>query len=265
MACEDKSSMLHAYLDGELDLGRSIDFEDHLKSCAGCAEELRSLRELRRGIGSHPLYHGAPPDLAAKVRIGVGLAPAAVVNRRAIHDDRAALPGRRLVEWLAIAAAVLIAVWVGTRLSPRIPAPGAPNVFAEEIVASHIRSLQPGHLFDVESTDQHTVKPWFDGKLDFAPPVRDLAAQGYPLIGGRLDYVGGRDVAALVYQRRKHIINVFVWPASSGDAAETPGAIREQSLDGYNLIRWRQGDMDLCAVSDVSADDLRDFAGLLQQ
>jgi anti-sigma factor RsiW len=264
VACEDESLLLHAYLDRELDLVRSVEFEEHLKSCPGCAEQLRGLQALRQSIGSQPLYHRAPPELAAKLRVRAGRAPVAVLNRRSIPAAQTALPRRRVIEWLAVAAAMLIAVWIGARLAPRISGRGTPDLVAQEIVASHIRSLQPGHLFDVESTDQHTVKPWFDGKLDFAPPVRDLAEEGYPLIGGRLDYVGQRDVAALVYQRRKHVINVFVWPESSGDVAEARG-IREQSLDGYNLIRWPQGDMMFCAVSDVSLADLRQFAQLLQQ
>jgi anti-sigma factor RsiW len=120
-------------------------------------------------------------------------------------------------------------------------------------------------LMDVVSTDQHTVKPWFDGKLDFSPPVRDLADQGFPLAGGRLDYIGRRNVAALVYQRRKHFINVFIWPESSGDVTHAPGFEERKSYDGYNIVSWRRGDMYLCAVSDVSADDLNEFVRLLNQ
>jgi len=138
---------------------------------------------------------------------------------------------------------------------------GEQDLIAEEIVASHIRSMQPGHLYDVESTDQHTVKPWFDGKLDFAPPVINLADQGFPLIGGRLDYVGHRNVAALVYQRQKHFINVFVWPEDS-KPAKTPEV---QTIQGYNLVFWSHNGMYFCAASDLNLAELRQFAQLLER
>jgi anti-sigma factor RsiW len=134
-------------------------------------------------------------------------------------------------------------------------APGAPDL-TQELVASHIRALQPGHLEDVVSTDRHTVKPWFDGRLDFAPPVKDLAAQGFPLKGARLDYVGGRPVAALVYQRDKHIIDLYVWPL----AASPRGGKATGERDGYNVVNWTADGMTLWAVSDLEADQLRDFA-----
>jgi anti-sigma factor RsiW len=128
-----------------------------------------------------------------------------------------------------------------------------------EIVAAHIRALQPGHLQDVASTDQHTVKPWFDGKIDFAPPVEDFTAKGYPLVGGRIDYVGGRPVAALIYRRDKHVIDLFVWPAAGG-SGPFPG--RAAAAQGYNVVHWRGEGMDFWAVSDVEPTQLNDFAGL---
>ena len=267
MVCEDKSTWLHAYLDGELDLVRSVEFEEHLKTCPGCAQELGSLQALRKEIGSQPLYHRAPSGFEARLRAGISADAAAAqvaegkpIASRVPHV-RPQPPRRRVFEWLAVAAAVLIVVGVSLRTIPSLIGPSQSEVIAQEIVASHIRSLQPGHLFDVESTDQHTVKPWFNGKLDFSPPVRDTADQGFPLVGGRLDYIGRRDVAVLVYQRHKHVINVFTWPDDS-PAGKLPGTGSQQ---GYNIVSWRKAGMDFCAVSDVNTSELQQFVQLLQQ
>jgi anti-sigma factor RsiW len=134
------------------------------------------------------------------------------------------------------------------------------DVVAREVLTSHLRSLMPGHLMDVVSTDQHTVKPWFDGRIDFSPPVNDFAADGFRLVGGRLDYLAGRPVAALVYQRRKHIVNVFVWPAADGSQS----AVESTAHDGYNLLHWRRGGMNYWMASDLNAQEMGDFARLLR-
>jgi anti-sigma factor RsiW len=165
-----------------------------------------------------------------------------------------------VLEWFAVAAAILIAAFLGAKVLPSIGG-RTQNLVAEEIVASHIRSMQAGHLLDVESTDQHTVKPWFDGKLVFAPPVVDLATQGFPLIGGRLDYIDHRDVAALVYQRQKHFINVFIWPEEVKDT-KLPEV---RTIQGYNLVFWSHGGMVFCAASDLNVTELRQLAELLQR
>jgi anti-sigma factor RsiW len=263
VACEDKSLLLHAYTDGELDLMHSLEIEEHVKTCAGCAQELREQQTLRKGIRSANSYHHAPEALRARI-----VASGSGAGERSRDEEGKERTGAALVisarrrpvlEWLAVAAAILIALWLGVRIVPGVLNPRRGDLVAQEIVASHIRSLQPGHLMDVVSTDQHTVKPWFDGKLDFSPPVRDLAEQGYPLIGGRLDYVGGRDVAALVYQVRKHYINVFVWP-DDGNKVELPRSLATQ---GYNVICESNGGMRLCGVTDANADDLRQFMLLL--
>ena len=261
MPCATDKLLLQAYADGELDLVRALEISDHLKTCPECAQETRNLETLRKALRSGGLYGQAPQSLrnrivtAAAQELGISRQP------KPIRET----PRRGGVKWLAVAAVIAIIVLLGLRLIPGLRTSRQDDLIAQEIVASHIRSLQPGHLYDVESTDQHTVKPWFDGKLDFAPPVRDLADQGFPLVGGRLDYIGNRAVAALVYQRRKHFVNLYVWPESSGDVAIAPDDHKRESRDGYNLAEWRQGDMHLCAVSDVSADDLEQFMQLLQR
>jgi anti-sigma factor (TIGR02949 family) len=251
VACNDKQQLLHAYFDGELDLVRSIEFEDHLKSCPDCSRDVAAQQAMRKSLRSADLYERAPESLRAKVRAQLP----AEIQPKPVSTGR-----RSAIEWLAVAAAVIIAIVLGARMIPDIGSRQQMNLLAEQVGASHIRSLQPGHLFDVQSTDQHTVKPWFDGKLDYAPPVKDLADQGFPLVGGRLDYLDHRDVAALVYQRQKHFINVFIWPGEL-NTAKLPEA---RTIRGYNLVFWQRGGMSFCAVSDLNSAELEQFAQLLQ-
>lgn len=252
MACNDYPNLLHAYFDGELDLAHSIEFENHLKSCVECSRDLDAQRAIRKSLSAANLYERAPESLRAKLRVQL---PSEMPVRSVSTQRRSA------IEWLAVAAAIFIAIVLGVRMIPDIVGGRLhTNLLAEQIVASHIRSLQPGHLLDVQSTDQHTVKPWFDGKLDFAPSVVDLANQGFPLIGGRLDYLDHRDVAALVYQRQKHFINVFIWPGES-NMAKIPEI---QTIRGYHVVSWQQGGMNFCAVSDLNSAELQQFAQLLQ-
>lgn len=261
MPCTTDKLLLHAYADRELDLVRSLEIEQHLKTCAECGQQLRNLEALHHVLRSGGLYRQAPQSLRDRIVAAAAQEPGISGQPKRMREA----PRLRGVEWLAVAAAVAIVVLVGLRLIPGWRTSRQDDLIAQEIVASHIRSLQPGHLYDVESTDQHTVKPWFDGKLDFSPPVRDLADQGFPLVGGRLDYIGNRAVAALVYQRRKHFINLYVWPQSSSEVALSPDGQGLESRDGYNLIEWSQGGMHLCAVSDVSTDDLKQFMQLLRR
>jgi anti-sigma factor (TIGR02949 family) len=252
VACVNSEQILHAYFDGELDLVRSVELEEHLKTCPDCSRELRDQHAMRQSLRSSNLYERAPESLRTRIH---GALPREV-RPKAISRQR-----RALYEWLAVAAALILAVGFGAKVVPNIGGRGQANALVEEIAASHIRSLQPGHLFDVQSTDQHTVKPWFDGKLDFAPPVTDFASQGFPLVGGRLDYLDGRDVAALVYQRNKHLINVFIWPEQS-TKAQLPAV---QSIQGYNLIYWQHDSMNFCAVSDLNGAELGQLAQLLKR
>jgi anti-sigma factor RsiW len=259
VACDDNARLLHGYLDGELDLVRSLEIEEHLKSCAECALELRSQQTLRKAFRSSSLYERAPKALEARIR---ALLPAVAEDGGGTQKIVTLLLGRRaFLNWVAVAAAIVFAVLLTWRVLPTLRGRSQVNLIAEEVVASHIRSLQLNHLTDVESNDQHNVKPWFNGKLDFSPPVRDLSPEGFALVGGRLDYVDHRDVAALVYQRRKHLINVFVWPDESR-AVKAPEA---KSIQGYNMAFWEHNGMYFCAVSDLNTNELDQFTQLLKQ
>jgi len=246
VSCELARTTLHGYFDGELDAARSAEFEDHLSTCSDCATALETQDLLRSSLHRAQLYEKAPSSLRNRVIAGLQQAvpPPAVLTR----------PGW---QWLSVAAALLLIVYASWRFLPG-SSEGDEAQLAAQVVDAHLRSLQPGHLSDVVSTDQHTVKPWFDGRLDFAPPVRDLAIQGFPLQGGRLDVVHGRTVAALVYGRRKHIVSVFIWPTSRKDISLGSG-----SAQGYQWLDWCRGGMEFWAVSDVAASDLGEFQRLL--
>jgi anti-sigma factor RsiW len=255
VACDDNARLLHAYLDGELDLVRSLEIEEHLKTCPDCAQELRSHQTLRRAFRGSNLYERAPGGLQSSIR--AALAREAGAPAKPIPVARR----REFWNWAAVAAAILLAVLLTLRFLPGREARLEANLVAEEIVASHIRALQPGHLLDVQSTDQHTVKPWFNGKVDFSPPVRELAEAGYPLLGGRLDYVGRHPAAVLVYQRRQHLIDVFIWP---GEGKPAPPNF-EIASQGYKMLCWQVSGMDFCAVSDLNSTELQQFVELLQK
>ena len=250
--------MAHAYLDGELDAVRSADFERHLDTCEECAGAIASWDEVRSGIHRAGLREIAPAKLKARVYAAT----------RPAQSTADTAPQRRVnpyAAWLAIAAALILAALLAYKFIPS-RAPNPTQELAAQIVDAHLRSLQPGHLMDVVSTDQHTVKPWFDGKLDFAPTVRDFADQGFPLQGGRLDVAGGRTVAALVYGRRKHVISVFIWPEFQTDSQQhSAQATQTGSLQGYNWIEWHKASMENYAVSDTNPADLQQLQSLLAQ
>jgi anti-sigma factor (TIGR02949 family) len=234
---------LDAYVDGELEPGDARELETHLKECGDCAR-----------------LHDARVALSAAIRKQVPAlrAPDALRSRvRATLRDAAGTRGA--ARWLALAASLTVVALGSWRLAL---SRAGEDALAGQVLASHVRSLMPGHLTDVVSSDQHTVKPWFNGKLDFSPPVYDFAGRGFPLIGGRLDYVGGRPVAALVYGRRQHLINVLLWPATRGSVGgPSPVATRQ----GYHLLQWTTPDYAYWVVSDLGITELRDFAQLVQQ
>jgi anti-sigma factor RsiW len=242
--CELSGIHLHAYLDGELDAAGTASFERHLPSCAQCAAALASEQALRQALNAAQLYERAPDQLRQKVRLPAGFPPQTV-----------RFPVWR---WAALAAALLLAVLLGRELLTVLRSNSEATTLAAAAVDAHLRSLQPGHLTDVESTDQHTVKPWFDGKIDFAPSVRDFANDGFPLIGGRLDVLAGRTAAALVYSRRKHIVNVFVIKKPEVNTALAPAGERQ----GYHWLSWQKDGFSYCAVSDVAPADLRQLRDL---
>jgi len=248
MASHAQRNLLHAYLDDELDLVRSMELEDHLAECGDCANEVASYRALREGVQAADLRY--QPSSEFRSRLLKELEQEERPQPTVIH--------RRIPRWswAAVAAALLLAsaalvLDVNQRSERKV---------ATEIVTDHVRSLMASHLTDVANSDQHTVKPWFTGKLDFSPQVRDLSADGFELIGGRLEYLDGHNAAAIVYQRRKHVINLFTWPTSASD--EEPLATAQQ---GFNLIEWKQAGMYYCAISDLNRQELTELASLLRK
>jgi anti-sigma factor RsiW len=260
MTCEETRPLLHGYADGELDLAKSLDVERHLAGCAACAAIVREIRVMRSALRSCAVTFDAPTALRAKIRDAIrGARATQGADRRASAIRRTASlrPPLYWATGIAAAAVFLVIVLAG---GLRKSAPSADDIVGNEIVASHVRSLMANHLADVISTNQHTVKPWFDGKIDFAPTFEDFAARGFPLTGGRLDYADGRPVAALVYHRREHIINLFTWPIA--DASNT--APRLEQRQGYNVVHWQKGEMAYWAVSNLNGVELMSFAGLVR-
>jgi anti-sigma factor RsiW len=255
MICKLTPRFVPGYLDGELDLVRAIEMETHLQNCGDCARELESQRALRAALQRGSLAYAAPQGLRDRIQSSLRVSAAPEPPR---HKSIWRAPSiLRFAGAFAIVALCAVTAW---QLAPGLRGPSSEQRIAAEVFSSHVRSLEANHLMDVPSTDQHTVKPWFDGKLDFSPPVEDLAGAGFPLMGGRLDYLEGREVAALIYQRRKHFINVFVWPDTAGSR---PTQTME-SRRGYNLMRWSRSGFQFWAISDVSAADLSEFVRLLE-
>jgi anti-sigma factor RsiW len=247
--CSDRELMLQALLDGELDAANALAVESHLKTCAGCGAYFRTLQALRERLAEPELSPPAPERLRARIED--------MIARESRPRAAATGPARRWIERLsagwtaagamgAVAATLLI-----VQLTP------VPPSLEDQLVASHVRSLLANHLIDVATSDRHVVKPWFNGKIDFAPPVVDLADQGFPLAGGRLDYADNREVAALVYRRRLHTINLFVLPARPRPVAWRP--FQPHPASSYSVVHWTRGALEYWAVSDLDGGQLEQF------
>jgi anti-sigma factor RsiW len=249
MNCAEFEVLLHALIDGELDAGHARDVEAHAAGCSACAERLASFRALHEAMSGAALKEAAPAHLRSRVEgsLAAQAKPNAAVRSFFRPSRRGFFGGFALGSALsaAVAASLVLAVMRDNQQ----------QTIADEVVSAHIRSLQAGHLMDVETSDQHTVKPWFNGRVDVAPPVVDLTAEGFTLLGGRLDYIDGEPVAAIVYQRRKHLINLFV----AQRLGAQHGSALSEAIQGYNVRHWSQGGLDFWAVSDLAGDELDEF------
>jgi anti-sigma factor RsiW len=246
MNCPEIHLLLHAYADGELDVVRSLDVEKHIKTCPGCVAKLNSLKSLRTALKESSLAYRAPASLRREVR----QIARPKVDETKVHP----FDLQWLWKWLAVGATAVAILAITVR-----PFGISQNdQLLSEVVSSHVRSLMAEHLTDVVSSDQHTVKPWFAGKLDFSPDVKDFAAQDFPLVGGRLDYVNGHNVAALVYRHNKHFINVFIWPTTNTSSSQ-------QTVDyhGYHVINREVNGFHYSLVSDMDENGLEQLADLL--
>lgn len=251
MNCAECEILIHALLDGELDAGHARDVEAHVAGCPACAGKLNAFRAMRGAFAAADLKETSSANLRARIETALP-APAARAETAMplIRPSRRSFFGGFATGAVlsgALAASLVLTVF---RTDPD-------KTIADEVVSAHIRSLQPGHLMDVETSDQHTVKPWFDGKVDVAPPVIDLTALGFTLLGGRLDYIDGEPVASVVYRRRKHIINLFVARRLGSNHA----SVSARTVQGYNVRHWSSQGLDFWAVSDLAGDELGEFVG----
>jgi anti-sigma factor RsiW len=241
MSCTETEILLHALLDGELDAGHAREVEAHAANCPHCAAQMRAYRELQQAMRVAQLRFTAPASLRRRIEKAFPVAPQRASSRRSVL--RGFVMGTALST--AMAASLFVAVF-RTDQDQRV---------LGDIVSAHVRSLQANHLTDVQTSDQHTVKPWFNGKVDIAPPVVDLTAKGFMLLGGRLDYIDGQAVASIVYRRRAHVINLFVIQ----EAASADHGAKLETMQGFNIQRWRAQGLEFFAISDINAEELNEF------
>lgn len=251
MHCEDSRIYLPAYLDDELEVAESLHVQKHLAHCVECRRAQEEHLALRSALRDSGLYAHPSADFAKRMET--------TIRHAAKQEARASRVSR--FRWIPAAASLAVLLAIGGFVATHALRSSEQQLMAKAVLAGHIRSLQAGHLVDVPSSDHHTVKPWFQGKLDFSPPVPDLSELGWTLIGGRLDYVDDRPVAALVYQRRMHNINVFLWP-NHGTAGD---AITQEDGQGYQILHWNGADMTYWVVSDLNYPELLEFAQALRE
>jgi anti-sigma factor RsiW len=244
--CPDHEPLLQALLDGELDAANALSVEAHLRTCPGCAAHYRMMQAVRTRLAEADLSAPASPVLRRRIDAMI-----AAEDRRMSRTAPRRWWEQPAAGWSAAGAIAAVAA----SLFLVQAAPMQTASLQDELVSNHVRSLLASHLIDIPTSDRHVVKPWFNGKIDFAPPVVDLADQGFPLVGGRLDYAGNREVAALVYKRRAHVINLFILPVQVGGFS-WPAHAQPTS---YSIVHWRHGDLDFWAVSDVEAGQLEAF------
>jgi anti-sigma factor RsiW len=249
MSCNETKNLLNAYVDGELDSAGSLSVESHVQRCASCLADVEQLRALASAIESGGLRFKAPPHLKRTVKTAIRVANPG--TRSSFFDWR----------WATALASAVVVVILGWAVTTQWTRSSEETLLVNDIVSSHVRSMMANHITDVSSSDSHTVKPWFGGKLDYSPPAKDLTEQGFRLIGGRLDYLNNRPVAALVYQRSQHFINLFVWPSNSTAVRQE----RQLTLHGYNLIHWTKTGMTYWLVSELNPTELNECARLLRE
>jgi len=249
------ADLLHGFIDGELDTANAARFEAHLATCRECAGEMENAMMVKRLSARDGVKWQAPDAVHARVQAALSLEQAmtkratAAIQTESPQTESSWHRAWRLVrEWSFVPSLAVL----GASLMLVLNVPQQSQTIEDQLLSSHVRSMLADHLTDVLTSDQHTVKPWFNGKIDFSPPVVDLASQGFPLVGGRVDYLDGRVVAALIYRRHGHIINLFVWPAASGGRSNA-------EKDGYNFVEWHADGLIFWAVSDVAAADLAAF------
>ncbi len=258
MNCQEIRRLLPAYVDQQLGPNEAPQLAAHLAACPACSAEFTRLNSLRDALRTQGTRYVAPGHLRQRIQAAIRQ-PVVPVPPRRLGQRLARLPWAWINLGLATAcSAALAAVLL-------LPPSAGPEMdqLAQELTDSHFRSLLADHLADVASSDQHTVKPWFTGKLDFAPPVHDFAEQGYPLVGGRLDYVEQRTVAALAYRHKRHVLNLFIWPTRRGQEEGAQRDIQRLSKQGYQLAHWSRAGLQYWLISDMSAGDLMEFEGLL--
>jgi len=242
MTCEEARPLLHGLIDGELDRNNAREVEDHVSSCQRCAAKLAQFRQMRAAMRHESMTFAAPAALRSRIE-------AALPNPVA---QRVAPSRRRLLQGLALGAALSAAAAAGV---VAVVSWTHDDRLMGEVLSAHLRSLQSPHLTDVAAADRQTLQPWFSGKVAVAPPVIDLAAAGFTLVGGRLDFLDGKPAAAMVYRRGTHVINLFVAAAST----RAHVAAKNETLQGFSVQRWSDQGMRFIAISDLGADDLHEF------